>query len=216
MEEARPPLKAEVMEGIALVTFNTPAHNVATVALWQELAEVLGRYATDPAVRVLVLTGAGHHAFLTDPAPVEPDAQHAYDAAAQQGHAALAAFNKPVIARVRGDCVGGGLALLLHADVVVAAEDSSFAFPAARWGAAYPPDSVAALARLIGPQQAKRLLLSGARVDPPEALRIGLVSMVVADADLSETVVDLARAIADNGPLAVAAGKCMVNGMGDP
>ena len=109
----------------------------------------------------------------------------------QRALQALAAFPKPSIARIRGDCIGAGLLLALHADIIVAAEDSAFALPGSRWGAAYPPASVAALVSLIGPQQAKRLLYSGGRIEAREALRIGLVALVCDDADLSDTVVDL-------------------------
>ncbi len=216
MEEARASIKAEVMEGIALVTFRGQARNVASVETWSSLTEMLDGYAEDANVRVLVLTGAGHHAFVGDPSAADPPDQADYDAAAGRAQAALAAFPKPVIARLRGDCIGNGLLLALHADLLIAAEDSTFALPAARWGLAYAPTVVAGLARLVGPQHAKRLLFAGARMGAREALRIGLVTLVVDDGDLSDIVVDLARAIADNGPLAVAAAKRMVAAPGDP
>ena len=216
MQEARASIKAEVMEGIALVTFCAPDRNVATAETWGTLADMLGRYAADDAVRVVVLTGAGHLVFVSDPQPADPPAQAEYDGAAGGAQAALAAFPKPVIARVRGDCLGNGLLLALHADLLIAGEDSTFALPAARWGLAYAPGVVAMLARLVGPQHAKRLLFAGGRMGAQEALRIGLVTLVVEDADLSDIVVDLARTIADNGPLAVAAAKRMVAMPDDP
>jgi enoyl-CoA hydratase/carnithine racemase len=206
---------AVVMEGIALLTVNLPRQNAADVATWDGLAAAIGEYAEDPAIRVLVLTGAGHFAFVTDPMAAALEDQTIHDAAAQRALQALAAFPKPSIARIRGDCIGAGLLLALHADIIVAAEDSAFALPGSRWGAAYPPASVAALVSLIGPQQAKRLLYSGGRIEAREALRIGLVALVCDDADLSDTVVDLAREIADNAPIAVRAGKRMVDAPGD-
>ena len=214
--EDRAPIKSEVVEGIALVTFNAPTQNIATTETWAALAAALGTHAADEAVRVLVLTGAGHHVFVGDPVAAEADTQAAYDAAAADALAELAGFAKPVIARVRGDCIGTGLLVALHADLVVAAEDSSFALPRARWGAAYRPETVAALVRQVGPQNAKRLLFLGERMEAREARRIGLVALLVDDADLSDVVVDLARGIADNGPLAVAAAKRMVGAPDDP
>ena len=216
MTEARPPIKAEVMEGIALVTFNAPIHNVATIEMWDEFVKVVDAYAIDQSVRVMVLTGAGHHAFVSDPDAEKAEVQASYDAAAHRAQDALVAFPKPVIARVRGDCIGSGLALALHADLLIAAEDSTFSLPGARWGAAYAPDAVAALTQHVGPQQAKRMLLVGGRLTAREALRIGLVTLVVDDADLSDKVVDLARAMTVNAPLAVAASKRMVDVPGDP
>ena len=216
MAEARAPIKTDVMEGIALVTFNAPTQNVATVDMWDALATVLHGCAADDAIRVVVLTGAGHHAFVSDPVARDAGAQASYDAAALRALAALAAFPKPVVARVRGNCLGTGLILALHADLLIAGEDSTFSLPGARWGATYPPAAVATLTRLVGPQHAKRLLFAGARMGAREALRIGLVTLVVDDADLSDIVVDLARDIADNAPLAVAAAKRMVASAGEP
>ncbi len=216
MTTVRPLIKAETMEGIGLVTFNAPIHNVASVEMWDAFAEIINAYAGDDAVRVIVLTGAGHHAFVSDPDAAETEAQATYDAAAHRAQDALVALEKPVIARLRGDCFGAGLALALHADLLVAGKDSAFSLPGARWGAAYAPDAVAALTRLVGPHHAKRLLLVGGRIDAREALRIGLVTILVDDEDLSDTVVDLARAIAENAPLALAAGKRMVDSPADP
>ncbi len=215
MPDSARSIRTEVMEGIALLTFNVPPRNAACATDLGNVADVLGRYAEDPAIRVVVLTGAGYQAFVTDPEAedMEDIAEHA--AACNRAQDALAAFPKPVIARIRGDCIGAGLLLALHADLLIAAEDSAFALPAARWGSAYTPATVAALVGLVGPQQAKQLLLTGWQVEARQALQIGLVTMVVPDGDLSDTVVDLAREIADNAPLAVTAMKRMVAHPGD-
>ena len=209
-------LAAEVMEGVGLITINVPSTNAATVATWSALSDALARFAEDAAVRVVVITGAGHMAFVTDPAAAEMEAQASYDDAARHGLEALGAFSKPSIARVRGDCIGAGTLLALYCDIVVAARDSAFSLPGARWGAAYPPDAVARLRGLVGPQQALRMLYTGGRLEAAEALRIGLVTVVTADADLSDTVVELAQAIGDNGPLALRAAKRMVANLNDP
>ena len=209
-------IRTEVKEGIALVTLNTPPRNAVCAEDWVRLADAFERYADDPEVRVVVLTGAGHHAFITDPAVAAIEDIALHTAAATRAQEALAAFPKPSIVRIRGDCIGAGLLLALHADLLVAAIDSSFALPAGRWGAAYWPASVAALVRLVGPHQAKRLLFTGSRITAREALRIGLVTLVVPESELSDTVVDLARDIADNAPLAVAATKRMIASPDDP
>ncbi len=199
-----------VMEGIALLTVNLPRQNAPDAPSWDALAAYLAEYANDPAVQVVVLTGAGHYAFVTDPMAAPAQDQAVLDAAAGRALQAVAQFPKPVIARVRGDCIGHGLLLAMHTDLVIAAADSTFALPAARWGGSYPAESIAALVALIGPQQTKRLLFAGGRIDAAEALRIGLATLLAEDEDLSDIVVDLARAIADNAPLAVRAAKRMV------
>ena len=216
MPDSARTIRTEVMEGIALLTFNTPPRNAACADDWARLADALDRYAEDPEVRVVVLTGAGHHAFVTDPEAEAMEEIAIHAAACGRAQAALSAFPKPVIVRIRGDCIGAGLLLALHADLLIAAEDSAFSLPSARWGAAYPPEAVAILVRLVGPQHAKRMIFTGARIEAREALRIGLVTLVVADADLSDTVADLAREIADNAPLALAASKRMADQPGDP
>ena len=216
MSESVTTVRGEVMEGIALLTFQTPHRNALGAQSWGLLADHLARYADDPAVSVVVMTGAGPHAFVTDPDAASDEDIAAHATAALRAREALAAFPKPTISRVRGDCFGAGLLLAVHADLVIAAEDSAFSLPGARWGFTYPPASVTALVRLIGPQQAKRLLFTGARIGAREALRIGLAAVVVPDQDLSDTVVDMARDIADNAPLAVAAAKRMVSAPDDP
>lgn len=216
MAEPRRAVVAEIMDGIGLITFKMPVHNVATSAEWDALTAQLDAWADDPAVRVVVLTGAGHHAFVTDPEAAAEEDQAIHDAAARNAQAALARFPKPAIARVRGDCIGAGLLLALHADLIVAAEDSAFSLPAARFAAAYAPDAIARLTALVGPAQAKRMLFAGGRIEAREAHRIGLATLLCADADLSDIVVDLAREIADNAPLAVAAAKRAADDPADP
>ena len=216
MAEARASIKAEVVEGVALITFSAPPQNVATAETWTMLAEQMQDYAEAAEVRAVVLTGAGHHAFVSDPAPSDTAEAAEYEEAAERALAAMAVFPKPVLVRVRGACIGTGLLVALHADIAVAAADSTFALPAARWGQSYSPNSIAALVRLVGPQQAKRLLFSGARLEAREAAQIGLVTLAVDDTALTDTVVDLARTVAESGPLAVAAAKRMVASPGDP
>ncbi len=210
---------AEVEDGVGLVMFNQPDKlNAMSIEMWQGLEQILDQFARDDAIRVVVLTGAGHRAFVSGAdisqfgeARGNRDAQREYDRGTAAGRAKLAAFPKPVIARIRGYCLGGGLGIALQADVRIAAVDSEFGIPAARLGTANGLDMVRQLAGLIGPAYAKAMLFTGARIDSAEAGRIGLVNQVVRDEDLSDVVVDLARVIADNAPLSVRAAKLTVN-----
>jgi enoyl-CoA hydratase len=218
MEYAGGKLLAEVDTGIGLITFNNPdKRNAMSIEMWQGLDEALERLAADPAVRVLVLTGAGSKAFVSgadigefDSQRSDANAQRDYDRVTSAGRDRLAAFPRPVIARIRGYCLGGGLGLAMQADLRISAEDSEFGIPAARLGLAYGAGMVRQLVGLVGPAHARMLLYSGSRIGAREAERIGLVNQVVPDADLSDTVVDLARTIADNAPLSVRAAKLAV------
>jgi enoyl-CoA hydratase len=210
---------AEIEDGIGLITFNQPAkRNAMSVNMWLGLSEILDEFAADDAVRVVVLTGAGHQAFVSgadisqfEQQRANSDAQADYDRLTSAGRAKLATFAKPVIARIRGFCLGGGLGIAMNADLRIAAVDSEFGIPAARLGIAYGFELVRKLVSLVGPAHARTLLYTGARIDAAEAQRIGLVNRVVEDEDLNVTVVELARSIADNAPLSVRAAKLAVN-----
>jgi len=210
---------SEVEDGIGLVTFNQPEkRNAMSVDMWQGLGEILDEFTVDDGVRVVVLTGQGHQAFVSGAdisqfgqQRANASAQVEYDRLTSAGRAKLADFPKPVIARIRGFCLGGGLGIAMNADLRIAAVDSEYGIPAARLGIAYGFEMVRKLVSLVGPANARTLLYTGARIDSAEALRIGLVNQVVDDKDLSNTVVDLARSIADNAPLSVRAAKLAVN-----
>ncbi len=219
MKHADGKLLSEVDEGVGLITFNQPEkRNAMSVAMWEALAEVLDGWAEDASVRAVVLTGAGHQAFVSgadisefEQARSNDEARREYDRRVAPGAAAMARFAKPIIARIRGFCLGGGLAIALRADLRIAAVDSEFGIPAARLGIVYGFGAVRALVDLVGPGHARMMLYTGARIEADEAARIGLVNRVVPDEDLSETVLDIARTIADNAPLSVVGMKRVVN-----
>ncbi len=211
---------AEVEEGIGLITFNQPEkRNAMSVNMWHGLTEILDDFEASDAVRAVVMTGAGHKAFVSgadisqfEQQRANANAQLEYDRLTSAGRARLAAFPKPVIARIRGFCLGGGLGIAMQADVRIAAVDSEFGIPAAKLGIAYGFDMVRKLVSLVGHAHARTLLFTGSRIGSAEAGRIGLVNQVVADEDLNQTVYELARTIADNAPLSVKAMKMAVNG----
>jgi enoyl-CoA hydratase len=219
MQYAEGKMLAEVDDGVGLVTFNQPAkRNAMSVDMWGGLAEILNDWREDRSVRVVVMTGAGAKAFVSgaDISQFEQhrsndDARREYDNLTKGGRDALAAFDKPMIARIRGYCLGGGLAIAMKADLRIAAVDSEFGIPAARLGIAYGFESVRELVSLVGPAHARMILYTGQRIDAREAERIGLVNRVVPDEDLSDTVVDIARTIADNAPLSVHASRITVD-----
>jgi enoyl-CoA hydratase len=215
---------SEIEDGVGLIIFNQPdKRNAMSVGMWDGLVRILDAFARDPAVRVVVLTGAGNRAFVAG-ADVsqfgeqrgDAGARRDYDALSGAGCAALAGFAKPTIARLRGFCLGEGLGIAMQCDLRVAGVDSEFGVPGARLGIAYGFDMVSKLISLVGPAHARKLLYTGQRIESAEAQRIGLVNEVVDDAELSERVMDLARTIADNAPLSVHAMKLTVNEAAKP
>jgi len=211
---------AAIEDGIGYITFNQPEkRNAMSVIMWQGLTEILDAFLADDAVRCVVMTGAGTKAFVSgadisqfEQQRADGNAQLEYDRLTSAGRAKLAAYPKPVIARIRGFCLGGGLGIAMQADIRIAAVDSMFGIPAAKLGIAYGFDMVSKLVSLVGPAHARTLLYTGERIDADEAQRIGLVNKVVTDEELNETVYDLARTIADNAPLSIKAMKQAVNG----
>jgi enoyl-CoA hydratase/carnithine racemase len=91
--------------------------------------------------------------------------------------------------------------------------DSEFGIPAAKLSVAYAPDAVKRLIDLVGPAHARMILYTARRIDAAEAERIGLINKMVSDEELNDEVLDLARTIADNAPLSVAASKLTINEM---
>jgi len=205
-------------DGVGLIIFNQPAkRNAMSVDMWEGLGAILDEFQEDSSIRVVIITGAGHKAFVSgaDISQFEKqrsnaDAQVEYDRLTSAGRAKLAEFPKPVIARIRGFCLGGGLGIALQADLRIAAQDSEFGIPAAKLGIAYGFDMVRKLVDLVGPAHARMILYTGTRFDAVEAQRIGLINRMVPDTELSDAVIDIARTIADNAPLSVAASKVSV------
>ena len=209
---------AAVDGGVGLVTFNQPEkRNAMSLEMWQGLEAILDGYAADDAVRVVVLTGAGGKAFVSgadisqfEKNRANADAQVEYDRLTSTGRAKLATFAKPTIAMVRGFCLGGGLAIAMQTDLRIAAEGSQFGIPAARLSIAYAFDGLRKLVQLVGPAHARMILYTGSRIDAREAERIGLINQAVADSALEETVMGIARTIAENAPLSIFASKLTI------
>jgi enoyl-CoA hydratase len=210
-----PMLRCEIDDGIAVVTFDNPAkHNALSGEMRRALPGLLGWLATTPEARVVVLAGAGDRAFMSGADISEfgdqrtsADARAAYDATVTEANQAWATLDKPVIAMIRGYCLGAGVNTAVQADLRIAADDARFAVPAARLGLGYHYEHVEALVALVGPAHAADLLFSARQVTAAEAERMGLVNRVVPADRLAEETMELARAIRANAPLTVAASK---------
>lgn len=219
MEYAGGKMLASVADGVGTATFNQPEkRNAISVAMWRGFADILDAFAADPAVKVVVLTGAGSKAFVSgadisefDTMRGDADAQQEYDRQTSEGRAKLAGFAKPMIARIEGFCLGGGLNIAMQADMRVAADNALFGAPAAKIGNVYGLEMARKLVSLVGPAHTRMLLYTGSRIDAAMAERIGLVNRVVPAAELDGVIAEMARAISENAPLSVRAHKLVIN-----
>jgi enoyl-CoA hydratase/carnithine racemase len=210
MPASAPALLVSAEDGTATVTISHPARrNAMTLAMWRSLPGLLDSLAADPAVRVLVLTGAGETfcagADIGD--FTASGGSPATQRAAVDAEEALAAFPKPTIAAVRGHCVGGGCQLAVACDLRFAARGATFGVTPARLGIVYPASSTRRLVELTGPSTAKYLLYSAELIDEERALRTGLVDEVLAPERLGPRVREFADVLRTRSRLSQAAAK---------
>jgi enoyl-CoA hydratase/carnithine racemase len=182
--------------------------------MWKAIPELLSALEAEPEVRVIVIRGAGHAAFASgaDIAEFETvrataEGARAYEAANEAAFAAVSACRRPVIAMIRGFCLGGGLGLAMACDMRIAADDAVFAIPAARLGLGYPPRAMAQLVAVAGAPFAKDLFLTARRIGAAEAFAAGLLSRIVPGGDVEAETQALAATIAANAPLTLTAAK---------
>jgi enoyl-CoA hydratase len=207
-----------VDEGVGIITFNNPEkRNAMSLDMWEGLGHTLVELRDDPDVRVLILAGAGDKAFVSgaDISQFEKtrhnaEASEEYSKKSAAQRALLADYPKPIIACIRGFCLGGGMQMAMAADIRIASENSQFGIPAAKLGIAYGYDGLKNLVSLVGPSWARLLMYTGMRIDSAEALRIGLVDRVVPDAELWNATTEIARTISGNAPLAIKAAKITI------
>jgi enoyl-CoA hydratase/carnithine racemase len=217
-------LLVEVSDHVATVTFNNPGkRNALSADMRDALPGVLRALNADGDVRVVVVTGAGDKAFASGADISEfgeqrtsAAARASYDQAWAAVNDAWASLDKPVIAMIRGFCMGGGLLLALQADIRIASDDSQFGVPAALLGLGYSVGGVTALMNLIGPAATAEILFSAGRFTAEQALRMGLVNRVVPAGSLRDEVLDLAGSIGRNAPLTVAAAKAAIRAVSQP
>jgi enoyl-CoA hydratase len=211
-------LLVDVAGAVAVVTLNNPEkRNALSSDMRGALPGLLKALQADDGVRVVVVTGAGDKAFASGADISEfaelrtsPDARAEYDREAEAVNRSWAGLDKPLIAMIRGFCIGGGLFTALQADIRIAADDSQFGVPAARLGLGPGMAGVTALTSLIGPARTSEVLLTARRFSAAEAVAMGLVNRVVPAAALREETMAVAHAIAANAPLTVAACKAAI------
>ena len=187
-------LTVEVVDAVATITLNRPAKlNTMTPAMGKALRAIVGDINEDRSIRCVILTGTGERAFSAG--------SDAYE---------IWAIRKPVIAKIRGYCIGGGLEMALMSDIRYCDTSARFAAGEIKLGWHGGAGNTQLLPRLVGSGIASEMLFTGDVIDGAEAFRVGLVNRTVEPEDLDSTVAGLAGRIANSAPIAVQLAKHLV------
>ena len=209
-------------EGSALhIRFNNPAkHNALSVDMWKAVPPLLAQAEKDPAIRVVVFSGAGDKAFVSgaDISQFEDmraarEAVKVYEVMAEEALMAIYRCGKPTISVIRGYCIGGGVNVAISCDLRLASDDSVFAIPAARLGLGYRLSALKNLVNLVGVGVAKDLFFTARRIDAAEAKSVGLVTRTAPVEQLPALLEEYTGAFAANAPLTIFAGKKIIEEM---
>ncbi|WP_062357724.1 crotonase/enoyl-CoA hydratase family protein [Herbidospora yilanensis] len=205
---------------VMVITFNRPeVRNAVDGALTRAVGEALDEAADDPAVRAVVVTGAGDRAFCAG-ADLKAVARGEFDGDGVKPHWGFAGcvthpISKPVIAAVNGFALGGGTEIALWADLVVAADTAVFGLPEVRRGIIAGAGGAFRIVEQLPLKVAMEILLTGRHVPADEMHRLGLVNRVVPLDEVVSAAVELAESIAGNAPLAVQASKRIARGLSE-
>lgn len=206
----------DVRDGVAELTLNRPdSLNAWTREMGAEMLDALGRAEADPAVRALVLTGAGR-AFSAG-ADVKGERELTPEGEADLHTSLEVAYNlvvlelrrlpKPVLASINGPCAGVGASIALSCDLVIAADSAYFLLAFINLGLSPDGGVVPHLAAHIGPARTARLMMLGERLPATTALDWGLINEVHPDEQLPAATRELADRLAAAPTVAVATGK---------
>jgi len=214
-------IRYELADGVATITLNRPnVHNAMNDTMRAELTACFTELAQNADARAIVVTGAGERAFsagadirefVAPQAPVKfRDARRRVDF-----RAAMDRCGQPIIAAINGFALGGGLELALACDIRIAGDDSQLGLTEVNLAIIPGGGGTQRLPRLVGRGKALEMILTGARVDAREALRIGLVERVVPTAEVHTAAQALAKMLAERAPIAMRYAKeAVVKGLG--
>ena len=207
------PINTHKEDGILEVTLNRPKANAIDLKTSQLMGNIFQNFRDDPKLRVAIITGAGNKFFCPGwdlKAAADGDAVDGdYGVGGFGGIQELRDMNKPIIAAVNGICCGGGLELAISADIIIAAEQASFALPEIRSGTIADAASIRVPKR-IPYHVAMELLLTGRWFDTKEAQNWGLINKIVKETELMTEAWKMARLLVSGPPLVYAAIKEVV------
>lgn len=205
------------------ITFNDPAKlNAVSFDMWAAIPKAFKAFEDDPEIRSLVLTGAGDKAFVSganisqfDKLRTGASAVQEYEVVAEKAQLAIQNFSKPIIARIDGYCIGGGMNIALCCDIRVASDVSLFSIPAARLGLGYRLTAIQNLVRATGMANALDVFITAGKYKAQDAKNMGLVQTICAKGELDATVDGYLQKINANAPLTMATGKKMIRLLSD-
>lgn len=208
--------------GIATITLNRPEKlNALTKPMWKRLGETAQDVAAMDDVRCVILRGAGDHSFAPGNDISEFGAERsnveqakAYGAIMHATIEALWAIPQPVIAMIKGICVGGGLEIAGLADIRICGASSRFGAPINRLGLVMAYAEIKCLVDLVGESNALEILFEGRIMGAAEAKEKGIVNRIVADAEVESETMATAQRIADGAPLVARWHKKFVRRLG--
>jgi len=225
VEEPESPVLLEHRSGdrIALITLNRPhADNAITTEMGARLTQIVESIAVRPAVRVVVLTGAGERAFSVGSDLRQRKNMTKEDWLRQRQDFdrtlyTVRQLRKPILAAVNGIAYGGGSELAQSTDFIIAADNATFGQPEAMIGLSAGGGSPVFLPRVLPPGKALQMLMTGDPITAQEAYRLGMVNEIHPQAELLDAAMRIAEKIASNSPTAVQAVKGAVRlGQGQP
>ncbi|WP_020203742.1 MULTISPECIES: enoyl-CoA hydratase [Cupriavidus] len=204
---------------IGRIVFSNPSkYNAMSRDMWLALPEALDALDADPEIRLIVLEGDGDSAFVSGAdisqfgaSQADPAVQAAYNAAVEQAYLAPVKCSKPVVARIRGICMGGGLGLAAACDLRFCRDDARFRMPAGRMGLGYSVVGVRRFMTVVGVANTFDMFFSARVFGAQEALRMGFVSQVAPRETFDAMFDEWCAAVVENAPLTLRALKRTVN-----
>ncbi|BBO72642.1 putative enoyl-CoA hydratase/isomerase YngF [Desulfosarcina widdelii] len=210
-------LLKEVDGKIAVLTLNRPAvMNCFNFALLHAISKEIEAINVDPAIRAVIITGAGEKAFaagadLKERRSYTPERVKEFITMIRNLFTQIEFLKKPVIAAVNGVALGGGTELALACDIRIASQKATMGQTETRLAIIPGAGGTQRLPRLVGKGLAKELIFTGRRIDADEALRIGLVNKVVLPELLLSEAKSMAAMICEAGPIALEQAKYAIN-----
>ena len=209
MAQPKTDLYLESRGPVATITLNRPGQrNAINYGMWKELRRLAEEIRVHEETRVVIIRGAGEEAFSAGADIAEFEDRRNNSAQAREysevfdgAMDAIWAIGKPTISMIRGFCIGGGLELACCTDLRIAAQGSRFGIPTARLGVLVGYREMRRLLQLVGPGGAAEILIGARILNGDEALRLGLITRLVAAEALEEEVSKLADEIAGMAPL---------------
>ncbi|HEX3031379.1 MAG TPA: enoyl-CoA hydratase-related protein [Bacillota bacterium] len=206
----------EIEGGVATLTLNRPPMNPLNSRVFSELSQAADELEANPAVKAVIITGAGEKAFaagadITEMANLTPVEVYSFCQVSRTAFEKLENLSKPTIAAISGLALGGGSELAMTCDFRIAADNAKFGQPEINLGIIPGGGGTQRLARLIGATKAKEMILLGDIIDATTAAGLGLVNKVVPAADLSAEAGKLARKLAGKPAVAMRMAKTAIN-----